>query len=531
MLKILMKKQMREVGAFLYQNNKKGTRRSKGNLIGYIIVLLLLYTLVGSIFYTVSEWLCAPLATVELDWLYFALMGLMAVILGVFGSVFNTFSSLYMAKDNEMLLSMPVKPRDILLARLFGVYMMGLFYEALVMVPAIIVYAINVEVNVLSIVYQLILLLVLSFFVLTLSCVLGWVVALISTRLKNKSFITVILSLGFITGYYYVYFKASSYLQHILQNAGVVGDAIKNKVFPIYHMGVAATGNTVSLLIVTGMIAVITLLIYMILLHSFMKIMMTKKGEKKVAYKAKAMSAGSVNGALLRKEAKRFTGSATYMLNCSLGVIMLLLTAVVMVWKADVVQKLIGKMGSSSEYIVLIAAVAVCLLTTMNDITAPSVSLEGKNIWILQSLPVSSWQILKAKLKLHLVITLVPVLICIVCMEYALMLDVISLVLIAAVTILFVAFCALFGLVLGLKMPNLEWSNETAAVKQGINVMIALFGSWAVIMLLGGVYVAVHQFISPEIYLVCCIVLFGILDVAMTFWLKNKGSRIFENLG
>lgn len=210
---------------------------------------------------------------------------------------------------------------------------------------------------------------------------------------------------------------------------------------------------------------------------------------------------------------------------------MLLLTAVVMVWKADVVQKLIGKMGSSSEYIVLIAAVAVCLLTTMNDITAPSVSLEGKNIWILQSLPVSSWQILKAKLKLHLVITLVPVLICIVCMEYALMLEVISLVLIAAVTILFVAFCALFGLVLGLKMPNLEWSNETAAVKQGINVMIALFGSWAVIMLLGGVYVAVHQFIRPEIYLVCCIVLFGILDVAMTFWLKNKGSRIFENLG
>ncbi len=48
-------------------------------------------------------------------WLYYALMGLLALAFGVFGSVFSTYAGLYQAKDNELLLSMPIPPRRILL--------------------------------------------------------------------------------------------------------------------------------------------------------------------------------------------------------------------------------------------------------------------------------------------------------------------------------------------------------------------------------------------------------------------------------
>ena len=40
----------------------------------------------------------------------------------------------------------------------------------------------------------------------------------------------------------------------------------------------------------------------------------------------------------------------------------------------------------------LLLAGAICMLASMNDITAPSVSLEGKSLWLLQSLPVTPWQ-------------------------------------------------------------------------------------------------------------------------------------------
>ena len=44
----------------------------------------------------------------QVSWLYFALMGGLGLCLGAFGSVFNTFSSLYLAKDNDLLLSLPI---------------------------------------------------------------------------------------------------------------------------------------------------------------------------------------------------------------------------------------------------------------------------------------------------------------------------------------------------------------------------------------------------------------------------------------
>ena len=52
------------------------------------------------------------------NWLYFALMGLLTMALGMFGSVFNTYASVYLPKDNEQLLSLPLDPWEILRAKI-----------------------------------------------------------------------------------------------------------------------------------------------------------------------------------------------------------------------------------------------------------------------------------------------------------------------------------------------------------------------------------------------------------------------------
>ena len=50
---------------------------------------------------------------------------------------------------------------------------------------------------------------------------------------------------------------------------------------------------------------------------------------------------------------------------------------------------------------VLLCAV-MGLVAAMNDMAAPSVSLEGKSLWLLQSTPVTPWQVLRAKLSMEL---------------------------------------------------------------------------------------------------------------------------------
>ena len=75
------------------------------------------------------------------------MMSLIAIALGAFGSVFNTYSGLYMSKDNDLLLSLPIPVRSILASRLASVYLLGLMYSAVVIVPAVIVYWVVVPVT------------------------------------------------------------------------------------------------------------------------------------------------------------------------------------------------------------------------------------------------------------------------------------------------------------------------------------------------------------------------------------------------
>ena len=170
------------------------------------------------------------------------------------------------------------------------------------------------------------------------------------------------------------------------------------------------------------------------------------------------------------------------------------------------------------------------MLTTMNDITAPSVSLEGKSIWLVQSLPVSPWRVLKAKIKLHLILTLIPMYILTVCVLSVCAPSFEYVILIPLTVTAFAVVMALSGLCLNLKSPNLGWKNETVPIKQSLSVTVALFGGWAVVIAFGALYVALYRFVSPPVFLIGVFAVLIIASALMLMWLKNKGTKIFASL-
>ena len=178
----------------------------------------------------------------------------------------------------------------------------------------------------------------------------------------------------------------------------------------------------------------------------------------------------------------------------------------------------------------MMAAAAICMMITMNDMTAPSISLEGKSIGIIQSLPVSAWQILMAKLHLQLILTIIPAMILTVCAEFVIKASGIYILLIPAVVLLFILFMALLGLCVNLKMPNLNWTSEVVPIKQSMGVMLVLFGGWAIVLALGGLYLLVIQWVKPAVYLACTAVLLAGVSTLMIRWIKIKGTKIFETL-
>ena len=531
MTKTLLKKQLAEVFSWLFQDKKSGKIRTRNGAIGFGLLYLFLFGMLGVIFYTRAVTLCGPVCEVGLGWLYFAIMGLISVVLGVFGSVFSTYSSLYKAKDNDLLLSLPVSPSKVLIARLFGIYTVGLMYELIVMIPTVIVWFIYGKFTVAGGIFSLLVPFILSFFVLTLSCILGFAVALVGSRLKRKNIITVILSLIFLGAYYYLSSQTYVLLQTILANPQKVGDGVKNAIYPFYCMGRGTEGDFISMLIFTAIIAALFAIVYFILAKSFISLTTVNKGNVKVKYKEKNIKSSSVGQALLKKELRRFVGSPTYMLNCGLGIVFMIIGVVALIIKGSVVKGMIDDFfDGNTQYIPLMIAAAIALVSSTCDISAPSVSLEGKNIWIAQVLPISGFAPLKAKATAHLWLTLPPVIIFTVTVEAVLRISVADSITILATVVLFVLFSALAGLYFNLKLPNLTWTNEIIPIKQGMSVMLSLFGGWVLVAALAVIYFVVRKFISPTVYLAMVIILLAVVSAVIYRWLKTKGTKIFETL-
>ena len=531
MLKLLVKKQLFEIFRSYFYDAKKNKARTKGATIGYIVMfVLLMVCLLGTMFGVLSNTMCGPLAEMGMDWLYFVIMGMMAVFLGAFGSVFNTYSGLYLAKDNDLLLSMPIPVRVIMTSRLLSVYLMGLMYSAIVILPAIIVYWCTVPITAGRILGGVVLLIVISLFVLTLSCALGWVVAKVSLKLKHKSFITMVLFLVFFGLYYFVCFRSQAMITDLLLNAEDVGNRIKG-IYPLYLFGRVGCGDGVAMLIVSAVVIALLALVWYLIARSFLNIATASGNTAKAVYREKAAMQTSPAAALLRKELGRFTASPLYMLNCGLGTVFLLILAVAALIKGREVFLMMNALFAGSEdFVPVLAALCLCLLAGSNDITAPSVSLEGKSLWIAQSLPIDPWQALRAKLGLHLLITELPLMLCAVCVAAVSGLDFLHAALVVVVPMVYVVLSAAFGLFMGLKRPNLTWTSEVAPIKQGLAVFLSMFGGWVLAAGLGFLYYALMAHLGAAAFLLAATALFIVLALVLLRWLKTSGAKIYAHL-
>ena len=532
MLKTLLKKQMAEIFRNYFYDPKKNRMRSKGATFAYIVLyVLLMVGVLGGMFALMAVGLCAPLAEAGMGWLYYLLMGLIAVLLGTFGSVFSTYSSLYLSKDNDLLLSMPIPVRCVMASRLLGVYLLGLMYAAVVIVPGVIVYWIVAPVTAGTIVGGMLMVLLVSVIVMILSCLLGWVVARISLKLKNKSFITVILSLLFLAAYYFVYYKAQALITLLVENDAVYGMKIRGSAYLLYLFGCVGTGDWLAMGIVTVTQAALLALTLWGIARSFLKIATATGSVKKVRFEHKAVRAQSAQRALFGKELRRFTASPNYMLNCGLGIVTLPVAGIALLIKGGAFGQLLEDVfGANAGVVPVLMCAAVCLLASMNDMAAPSVSLEGKNLWLAQSLPVVPWQVLRAKLDVQLVLTGAPVLFCALCMVLVLPGGALEKVLTVVVALLYTLLSALAALALGLKMPNLTWTNEATPIKQSGCVMLSLFVNWIYAIVLGGLYFLCGNVLSAAAYLAIFAVVTAAGSALLLHWVKKQGARIFAAL-
>ena len=312
----------------------------------------------------------------------------------------------------------------------------------------------------------------------------------------------------------------------------VYGVRIKGTAYPVYLFGSIDVGDIRASVIVSAAVAVLFFLMWVLLSHSFLQIATSTGKVIHREYREKHSRQRSIDAALLGREISRFTASPNYMLNCGLGTFLMPLCAIAVLWKGGELFEMLDAMFAETEgSVLLLLCVVLCGLASMNFMTAPSVSLEGKSIWLLQSLPVEPWRIFRAKISMQLLLTGLPLLLCVMCTEAVYSMYSLQLLMIFLFGGSYVLLMALVGLFLGVKMPTLTWTNEIMPIKQGGAVIITLLcGFVYMVLLFVGFMLMPGWKLGFCRYMSCFVGANLFLSAYFYLWLRKKGVARFSAL-
>ena len=168
------------------------------------------------------------------------------------------------------------------------------------------------------------------------------------------------------------------------------------------------------------------------------------------------------------------TASTAYMVNGAMGEILApLLGILTLVVGFDRIVDTVTR-SAPFDHAILQPAIPVIIYFFIGMVatTAFSPSLEGKNFWILQSLPVEMEKVWQGKMLFNMWLAVPPMIFSELCMCASARVPLPDTILYLILGLALCAFSTTWGCVCGVKHMRLDWENEMEVIKQGAAVVI-----------------------------------------------------------
>ena len=442
--------------------------------------------------------------------------------------------------DTDMLLSMPIPKSSIVLSKLLGMYLMDVACSLVMLLPTYIILYVKDGQSGAMVVRGLLIAMLLPALPLFVSLVIGAGIAYLKRTTKFGQMLSSLVFILVWLLYMFVMPRLTSFAETI--DISPAESITKMKKFgPLYWFTEAIYSGNWKYFILTLLLTLIPLAIA-VMIHS--------RGLNAVNYhadhskKARKYEASSVRMATLKMELRRYLSSTNYVMNTILGTMILLVVTILIVIKGRGfihslgTIEMNGEVRQISEYlsgsmIATLLAALINFFAVMTITTTPSVSIEGKRIWLSKTLPVETKYLLDAKIIVSLLIYQpISILSCII-ISIALRLGVLPCILMILITSSFQLLTSLIGLIFGLVYVRLDWTNDAQVVKSGMGMFFTLVVNFllslpalvvAIIAILAG-----HDWIT---YALCAgvIVFYAGLCVGAYAIITHYGVRKFESL-
>ncbi|WP_342480850.1 hypothetical protein NST07_33475 [Paenibacillus sp. FSL L8-0340] len=463
--------------------------------------------------------------------LLLAIMMAVTSIVGFFTTVYKASGVLFSYKDYDLVMSLPVKTSHVVASRVLQLYVLNLFFSLMVMLPAGVVYAIKVNPGTLFYLFFLMTLLFIPLLPIIAATIIGSCISWISSRFKASRLISLVLTFAIVI----VLMVGSFTLNGNEQALADMGTELADMIFKLYPLAAmyvdAVCSYQVGSLLLFIALSVLSFIIFATVLSTRYKaihtgLMTSHAGSK---YTMKPLESSSPFRALYKKELRRYFGSSVYVLNTSIGMILLLVMSVALLFVSSEKLGEMIEIPQLSHYLSTLAPILLSLFVVLSCTTSSSISLEGNNLWILKSSPVSKQAIWLSKVAVNLTITLPVLSISSVMLMISLRTGWIESLLLLVIPLIYACYSALMGIIVNLKLPNLEWKSEVTAIKQSAAVLVSMLIGFISLLVPVGLSLLLTQ-VNANLLLLGVGMIMIAACLAMYRYMQTKGEQLFQRL-
>lgn len=184
--------------------------------------------------------------------------------------------------------------------------------------------------------------------------------------------------------------------------------------------------------------------------------------------------------------------------------------------------------AASLGHLSLIAVVLAGMVGLAANPCAVSISMEGRHLWVLKSMPIEERTIFSGKVISQMELLVLPVMVSVIVLLIRLE-QPMHIVVLGALLILFEGFGdALLGLLINLSYPKLDWDRELVVYKRSFSSLLGVV--WGIVfnMVLLSVSLSIQP--DPDLCIRIAVMVLGPLDLLLLWALNTKGIELFHKL-
>lgn len=393
-------------------------------------------------------------------------------------TIFKAGALIFSKKSYDLQMPLPVSTPAVVMSRFLAMYVTNLGLSLMVMAPGMTVYGLVEKPGFLFYLYGILGILVLPLLPQTVAIIVGAGIVAVSARCKKRNVVEIVLTILFIIvvfgGSIFLSGKEEVDIYEVVKNMAVIlENQIRTTYPPAIWLGNAMVyANHMEMLLFVGSSVLLFAVLIYVLQKNYVKVnSLLHAHESKSTYEMEVLQKKSILRSLLERELRHYFSSSVYVTNTMVGYLMMVIMSVaILVLGLEEIEKTVGISGVVLPVIPLILGMMPATMST----TVSSISIEGKEWWIVQTLPIQLKDLIRAKILMNLMVVmpfyvLAEILVCIAIKPAGIQL--LWMVCFPAVHIL---WSAVSGIFINLKLPTFNWESEVYVVKQSAATFVGM---------------------------------------------------------